>query len=162
MSNDIYLESFRLRRRQGGSLKILLSVRPKWMEMILDGRKTLEYRRTMPRPHYDVTEAWFYETAPVCMVVAHAYVSVWCGDVFDEHKGCLARDEYDSYFKGAECAYGLHIVRLDKFEPPYRLECLGLKRPPQSWMYMPEVAKGKNACECVQDVFLQRLVRVDG
>lgn len=102
--------------------------------MILNGTKTLEYRRTMPRDYFNVTRMWIYETAPVKMVVARAEVSVWNGSVFDENRGGISRDEFDAYFKGAKYAFGIHIKR------PLKLDRFGISRPPQSWMY---VAKGE-------------------
>ena len=120
---------------------ILLSVRPKWAELILAGRKTLEYRRRLPAGCYQhIHWAWLYETKPVGRIVARMTVRAWAGDVFDEQAGCLSRAEYDAYFRGAEFAYGIRIEWVDRLATPIALEDIGLSRAPQSWRYLPQEA----------------------
>lgn len=137
---DIYKAAYLNTVRKGTCHEILVSIRPRYVDMILNRTKTLEYRRTMPKDYFNVTRMWIYETAPVKMVVACAGVSVWSGSVFDENRGGISRDEYDAYFMGAKYAFGIHIVELDVFKRPLKLDSFGISRPPQSWMY---VAKGE-------------------
>lgn len=118
---------------------LLLSIRPRWAQLIFDGVKTLEYRRGLPQPYYDIHRIWIYATKPVGLVLGTAEVSVWAGDVYDlsGHNGCLTREQYERYFRGAKVAYGMIIKSVDRFERPLRLEEICVRRAPQSWMYVP-------------------------
>lgn len=118
--------------------EILVSIHPKYAEAILDGKKSVEYRRTMPDivARWNIRRMWIYETAPTKKIVGVADMCIRWGNVFDEQRGMLTLDEYLAYM-GDMDGYAIHIVSVTRFNEPLSLAAIGLKRPPQSWMYMP-------------------------
>lgn len=118
---------------------ILVSIRPKYAALIVAGQKTLEYRRKMPSEYQQVSRMWIYATKPVGKVVAVASVQVVRGrDLMDfgGRSGYLTRKEYNTYFRGELYHYAILIGDLVRFDPPLGLEGLGVRRAPQSWMYL--------------------------
>lgn len=129
--------------------EILISIRPKYAKAIIEGRKTVEYRRNMPisswNRHgcYCIQKMWIYATKPIGMVLGIADVAVFEGNYCSEEdarKGCLTVDELNAYFKGAKYRWAIKIKSVTPFETPKTLEEIGVKRAPQSWMYI-KVAK---------------------
>lgn len=124
--------------------QILVSIRPKWADLILTGEKTLEYRRNMSlKALLLARRMWIYASKPVGKVIGCASIRIWEGTcVFDMqgNNGCLSRAEYDGYFKGAERHYGIVIKDFAVLARPILLAEIGIAHAPQSWMYMPESA----------------------
>lgn len=56
-----------------------------------------------------------------------------------EQQACLTREEIVRYLRGV--GYGWHISDLKIYEQPRKLEEFGVKRPPQSWMYVEEIER---------------------
>lgn len=90
----------------------IISIRPKFVEAILSGVKTVELRRRIP-PIETGTRLWIYATKPVGAVVGSASVKklvrgtpeeVWqkCGA-----RSGVDRETFNIYFDGAELAIGL-------------------------------------------------------
>lgn len=114
----------------------VFSIRPQYVERILDGRKRWEYRRRRPR----VTTGdliLIYETAPASAIVASARV----GDVLDGHMldvwaethadGWVEAQDYAAYFEGASRAIAIELTRLSVFTQSLPLPP-GMVAP-QSW-----------------------------
>ena len=121
-------------------LEILVSIRPRWAEAIMDGRKTVEYRRNIPmKTRLQIGKMWIYATKPTGMVLGIADVEVWTGMFNDERcakAGCLTVEELREYFKGAEYAFAIKILKVTPFKKPKTLAEIGVRRAPQSWMYL--------------------------
>ena len=150
------------------SKAVMLSIRPKWVEKIVSGEKTIEVRKTrpnLPTPFKAyiycsqgndarrLRGSWgkvigeftcdrIYELAPL----NHAPDDV-------EKQACLTREEIVNYLKGT--GYGWHVSDLRIYDPPKELsEFTGLrntrfgaapydiKRPPQSWCYVEAMKDG--------------------
>jgi predicted transcriptional regulator len=52
----------------------------------------------------------------------------------------VTREEFDAYFDGRDEAHGIGVFRPRRFIGRWSITDLGLKRPPQSWCYVPEVS----------------------
>jgi len=124
---------------------ILLSVRPEFASRILDGSKTVELRKQIPRVMPGDLVA-LYVSSPVKQLVATLeVVEVKAGDprklwqVFSPHAG-VSRREYDDYFDGAKQAVGIYLRKLRRRSAPLTLSTLrGLIEgfnPPQSFRYL--------------------------
>nr|DAE79538.1 MAG TPA: hypothetical protein [Caudoviricetes sp.] len=113
------------------SKAVMLSVRPKWCEKIINGDKTIEVRKTRPKLETPfkayiycsqgndarrLRGSWgkvigeftcdrIYELAPI----NHAPDDV-------EKQACLTREEIVNYLKGT--GYGWHIVELKIYDKP--------------------------------------------
>ncbi|WP_182281526.1 ASCH domain-containing protein [Bifidobacterium pseudocatenulatum] len=124
-------------------MKVMLSIKPEYVERILSGEKRYEFRRRVfKRP--DVDTIVIYETAPVSKVVAEAHVdeiiagTAW--DVWDRtgQQGGISRERFMDYFRGASAA---HAIALSCVRPLARPQALGdyapeIKAAPQSFVYV--------------------------
>lgn len=124
---------------------ILLSVRPEFASLILDGSKTVELRRQLPRVNPGDLIA-LYVSSPVKQLVATLeVVSVETGapgklwSVVSAHAG-LSRREYDDYFEGAKRAVGIFLRNVRRRRSPVSLNRLRSLidgfTPPQSFRYL--------------------------
>jgi predicted transcriptional regulator len=129
---------------------LILSIRPKYVERIFSGRKTVELRKRSaqmaPGAHVLV-----YSTAPCCAVVGEAIISfreqLPLPQLWKRHgvQAAVDRVEFDDYYAGCRegVAFGLANVRC------YRVPVsLGLLRdaadgfrPPQSYMRVPALVE---------------------
>jgi predicted transcriptional regulator len=120
---------------------ILMAIKPEYAEAILDGRKTVEFRKAMLPDN--VETVYLYATAPVKRVVGcfesdHQFSStprdVW--ELYGDNGACT-KESYDKYFKGCLKAVAIHISRVFKCDPFDPRAVRGAKWiPPQSWYYI--------------------------
>ena len=125
---------------------LLLSLRPRFANAILDGTKTVELRRR-PINALPGTRVILYSTAPVMAIVGTAYLrkvdveapqAAWkrC----KRHLG-LDKGEFDAYLDGSTNAYLLHLETISRLNEPLHLHQLrqsGGFHPPQSFRYIAE------------------------
>lgn len=137
------------------SKAVLISIRPEWCEKIINGRKTIEVRKTRPK----------MDTPFKCYIYKWGNGKVIGEFVCDEiisidgagkipwdiaRPTCLEPAELHQYL-GAAVGYGWHISYLVIYDHPRDLwELTGLRqtkfglapgpitRPPQSWRYVEE------------------------
>lgn len=118
--------------------RVLLPIHPEYAESILSQRKLFEFRRKGP---LQVDTFILYATAPVSLAIGEVDVS----DVLRAPPETLWRLTFDrgiseaafmDYFKG--CAQGLayRLGRPRRYENGRSLASLGLRRPPQSFVYL--------------------------
>ena len=123
--------------------KIVLSIKPCVVEKILTGRKTVEYRKQIPRDD-TVRHVVVYSSYPVKRVVAEFSLG---GYIFGTPEwlwrqtsriGGITKGVYDKYFEGKEIAYAYLIENLRVFEQPKLLAEYGLEKGPQDFCYVDE------------------------
>ena len=124
---------------------LLLSIRPRFAQMIFAGTKTVEVRRV--RPTINTGDlVLVYVTSPtkelqgvfrVGKTVSGSLGSIW--NQFGEKTG-LTLAEFDTYFSGKDQAHALIIEEAWTLSKPVRLACLRKEkrgfRPPQSFHYI--------------------------
>lgn len=123
-------------------MKLLLSIRPEFVEKILSGEKCYEFRRVLFQDK-SVDSAFIYATLPVGKIVGEFKIDrvisgsmdrVWretCG-----HAG-VTRAAFRDYFAGKTVAHALVISNVRKFPQPLALSSIipsGLA--PQSFCYV--------------------------
>ena len=123
---------------------IVASIHPRHAQAILDRTKTVELRRKVWRMGTVIDRMFIYETTPTMLVVGVARVGI-CHTMPPErlwgHLGArtgVTREEFDEYFDGRDEAHGIEVFRPRRFIGRWSITDLGLKRPPQSWCYVPE------------------------
>lgn len=123
---------------------LFISVKPQYADAILEGRKTVELRRTRPNLP-DGSLVILYSSTPTRAVVGWAQlIGVREGtplEIWDEYGHAAAIDEpdYDIYFDGAEQAFALElddVVTATQQVPLSVIRSIGIQ-PPQSWRYVP-------------------------
>lgn len=123
---------------------LFMSLRPRFAELLLDGRKTVDLRRIEPAVHPG-TLVLLYASSPTRALVGTGLVLSVCVASSDEiwtRLGSLtglSRAEYDSYFDGADTAVAISLGDLRRLERPVPLPELrkgrSWFRPPQSFRY---------------------------
>jgi predicted transcriptional regulator len=97
-----------------GGRAVLLSIKPRYAELILAGSKRVELRRSWPSD--DIGVMVLYSSAPVQRLVGIAYVDhvketdvpgLW--QLATDYGGGVTHDELVEYFAGKKFAYGIMI-----------------------------------------------------
>lgn len=124
---------------------LVISIRPRFAEMIFDGRKTVELRRVCPRISAGDL-ALVYVSSPikelqgafeVAKVISISPMALWrrVGS-----KSGITKKEFLYYFQDKVKAHALVVKRAWKLPVPIRLSTLrkrkGGFRPPQSFHYL--------------------------
>ena len=123
--------------------KILLSIKPRYVEQILAGRKQVEYRKRIPQED-GVRQVLIYASHPLKKVVAEFTVGEYITDTLEllweqTHEiGGIAKEEFDNYFKGKTVGYAYRIENLQRFEEARELCEFGMERGPQDYCYVED------------------------
>lgn len=124
-------------------MKAMLSIKPKYVDRILSGEKTYEYRRRVFR-NDDVDTIAIYSTCPQSAVVAEASIDfilkstpedVWAQTSIGSG---IDHESFMRYFHGVNIAYAIKLNDVIRLEVPTPLSeyAPSVKRPPQSFVYL--------------------------
>ena len=145
---------------------LLLSIRPPFVERILEGTKTAELRRVRPtaRTGQDVL---IYGSSPTMALLASAVVqavdtaspsTLW-RSVRDA--AGVSREEYLAYFAGAPIASAIWLGQVAAFEQPISLKLLRERwpwfRPPQSYCYVRATCEAPRCVSSLAPRFAERI-----
>lgn len=119
----------------------LMSIHPEYANAIVDGRKTIEFRK---RPlSSDVTHVVVYSTSPESAVIGYFSVAGQAVQtphaLWDEYAQCgfIDHDSYFDYYAGKEEAAGIRVGTAQRFKNLLDLKRdLGVKCAPQSFQYL--------------------------
>lgn len=121
--------------------KILMSIKPVYVEKILSGEKCFEYRKTLPKKNV-IDKIIIYSGVPVKKVVGEVKVK----DILVENKEVLwnktkeksgtTKEFYDSYFKDKEIAIAYELGEVKIYNPYKELSDFGINFAPQSFIYL--------------------------
>lgn len=124
-------------------MNVILAIHPKWANLIYEGKKTIEWRKSFPKAQ-KIDKVFLYETAPVkqitgfftlgeigCYLVSSVCAQSW--DIIE--RGCVPMTDLIKYRENVDCIFGWIIDKAKKFTKPQNIDDFGLKRPPQSWCY---------------------------
>ncbi|MGJ0483729.1 MAG: ASCH domain-containing protein [Methylomicrobium sp.] len=124
---------------------VLLSIKPKYVDLILAGKKRIELRRNWPSN--DIGVMVLYSSAPVQKLVGVAFIdhieecnfeSLWT--LADANGGGVTYDELKDYIKGKKTAFGVLIDRVRIAEVQVDPKKLFPNfTPPQSFLYLDPV-----------------------
>lgn len=122
--------------------RILLSIKPEYVEKIYAGTKKYEYRKRIANS--DVDAIVIYVTSPECCVTGEMKVTeVICASpsaLWERTKSDagICRKKFRDYFRGSKKAYAYCIDSVKKYEKPLSLETFGLTKAPQSFVYLDD------------------------
>lgn len=127
---------------QAVSRTLLISIHPKFVDLILKGEKRIEFRRSWAKDPVD--RMVIYATAPIMRIVAIASISevvqesktaLW--ELAKTHGGGLSRQELRTYFKGKQKGYGICLKYVQRFKrSPRPLSLFDSFQIPQSFRYL--------------------------
>jgi len=124
---------------------VLLSAKPRWASKLVDGTKTVEFRRRGPGRDAIGKPMLIYASSPSSQLIGF-------GDIKDAvradpselwrryaEQGGVEEDEFRTYFAGAplgdalivNCSRLPHFIGLNMLRTRYGV------RPPQSWSWLP-------------------------
>lgn len=142
------------------SKSVLISIHPKWCELIASGRKTIEVRKTKPqlqtpfKCYIYCTQGLFKDlriikqsTYSNRMKVIGEFICDWIRceteiadgliDEVLESTSCVSARELYEYANGS-ALYSWHISNLKIYDKPKGLNEFHIFKPQQSWCYVEE------------------------
>ena len=122
-------------------MNAILSIKPKYVNAILEGDKRYEFRKTSFRR--DVKEVFVYATKPIGKIVCKFYV----GEIIEDKPeklwknyrdlSGLTEEEFFTYFSGMRKGVAIEIEDVEKFKEPIDPKMIYPEfTPPQSWIYL--------------------------
>jgi len=123
---------------------LLISIRPRFVDLIFRGKKTVELRRVKPRVQAGDLVVIYASGATKGMVGAFEVVGVTAAapnSIWRKYNGGsgLTKQEFDNYFSDASVGYAIRIGKVWKIQEPVPLHTLRKRRagfrPPQSYHY---------------------------
>lgn len=124
-------------------MKVLLSIKPQYAELILSGKKRFEFRRQIYK-NPAVSTVVIYVTKPVGKVVGEFTIrEIHHGtpkDLWTLTKAASGIDpnSYKAYFEGKSMAFAIEVDKVTKYKRPMNLkDLLPSGCPPQSFAYLP-------------------------
>lgn len=131
-------------------MKILLSIKPEFVEKIFDGTKSFEFRKSIFK-NQSVKTVVIYATMPVGKIVGEFDIEciyedspnkIW--DKTQENAG-ISKDFFDLYFNGRKKAYAISISNTREYTKPIEPEhFMENFFPPQSYMYLEDNLREKH------------------
>jgi predicted transcriptional regulator len=119
---------------------MLLSIKPKYAKVILEGKKRYEFRKSKPKE--GVNRIIFYASAPQKQVVGEATIDeilentpkeIW--EIAKTAAG-ITRKFYFSYYAGKDRAIAYKLKDVVTYETPKELSDYGIRQAPQSFVYL--------------------------
>ncbi len=126
-------------------MNALLSIKPKYVEEIVEGNKKIEFRKTIFSRQ--VKEVWIYASSPIKKIVA---VFSPGGIIEDSPKSLwrkykyisgMKEEDFINYFYGKDVGYAVEIDALRVFKKAFEPnEIIREFTPPQSYYYFNTIS----------------------
>ncbi|SDD60230.1 ASCH domain-containing protein [Peptococcus niger] len=119
---------------------MLLSIKPKYANVILQGKKEYEFRKKRCRD--GVTKIVFYSSSPQKQVVGEAEIKeiiegsptkIW---EIAKHAAGITRKAFYDYYRGRHTAVAYKLKNVVVYEEPKELSDYGISHAPQSYVYL--------------------------
>jgi type I restriction enzyme S subunit len=122
-------------------MDILLSIKPKYADAILNGSKQYEFRRKIFK-RKNINKVYMYSTSPIKKIVGTFTV----GEIIEDHprglwkrcqnKSGINEAEFFNYFDGVGIGYAIKIKDLERIREPVDPRSIFPNfTPPQSFCY---------------------------
>jgi len=137
-------------------MDVLLSIKPKFAESIINGRKKYEFRKNAFSKK-NIGRVYIYSTTPIKKVIGFFKISKIIEDKpinlwrqLKDDAG-VSEEEFFDYFRNREIGFALEIVEVEQFENPVDPKIMFPNFvPPQSFCYInfsfmpPELERSKD------------------
>lgn len=119
---------------------MLLSIKPKYANVILQGKKEYEFRKKRCRD--GVTKIVFYSSSPQKQVVGEAEIKeiiegsptkIW---EIAKHAAGITRKAFYDYYRGRHTAVAYKLKNVVVYKEPKELSDYGISHAPQSYVYL--------------------------
>lgn len=122
-------------------MKVLLSIKPKYADLIFDGTKKFEFRRTIFK-NENIKTIVVYASSPVQKVIGEFEIEAILNTNLSllwkqtkEHAG-IDKQYFLEYFINKEKGYAIKIKKTRKYRKPLCLREDFNLMPPQSFLYL--------------------------
>lgn len=122
-------------------MRVLMSIKPEFVERIASGAKRFEFRRVLFR-RADIDSIVVYASSPVSQVVGELSIQQILTDSPDKiwektrsYSG-ISKDYFDAYFGNKDVANAIAIDSYTPYSQRLSLSELDVKRAPQSFCYI--------------------------
>ena len=122
-------------------MNVILSIKPKFAELILNGKKRYEYRKVVFKQ--PVSRIYLYASYPVCRIVGEfspediisgAPVIVWSKT--KEYSG-IDQEYFEQYFQNKRSAYAIQVKAVKRYQSQIDpRQVIPDFRAPQSFCYI--------------------------
>ncbi len=126
-------------------MKVLLSIKPKYVDEIVKGNKKYEFRKKIFKNKNEVKEVYIYSTSPVKKIIGFFRFDKIVEDhpknLWKEFKELSGIDEHEffSYFEERDNGFAIEITQLEIFKTPMEPEILIPNFvAPQSFRYIEQ------------------------
>ena len=123
-------------------MKVLLSIKPEYVDKILDGTKKYEFRKNIFKRD-GIKTVVIYATMPIGKVVAEFNIEEVLQEEPDRLWGLtknlsgISKKFFDEYYAGKEKAVAIRVGKVTKYVEPLSLSTLGKGIvAPQSYRYL--------------------------
>lgn len=120
---------------------VLLSIKPQYANLIVDGIKTIELRRRFPENHSG--KCFIYSSSPTQAIIGECFITrvekLPLNELWSKHSNdsMIGWDDFKKYFSDVEHGYALVLTKYLRYESPIKLkEKVSSGRPPQSYCYL--------------------------
>lgn len=119
---------------------MLLSIKPKYAKVILEGKKQYEFRKSKPKE--GINRIIFYASSPQKQVVGEAAIDqilegtpeeIW--EIAKMAAG-ITKKFYFSYYTGKDKAVAYKLKDVMIYDTPKALSDYGISQAPQSFIYL--------------------------
>lgn len=124
-------------------MKVLLSIKPEFVEKIFAGTKKYEFRKSLFK-RSDVTTIVMYASSPIKRVVGEFEIDAIMSDELNviwertkKHSG-ITKEFYDSYFRERTVANAIQIGHLTRYKKAKCLSDYNIIQAPQSFCYISD------------------------
>ena len=125
-------------------MKVLLSIKPKYVKEIIAGKKKYEFRKLIWKRN-DLDKVIIYSSAPTKKIIGVFSI----GDIIEgnpthlwnefEDSSGISKDEFFDYFEAHETGFAIEIDQIEVFKNPIDpFQQFEDFRPPQSFYYIDD------------------------
>ena len=125
-------------------MNVLLSIKPKYVNEIVNGNKRYEFRKSVFRKRGNVGKVYIYASSPVKRIVGAFTIEsiieerpeeLW--RICKKFSG-ISEVEFFDYFRDKDKGYAIEIGMLELFDPINPKDHIPDFSPPQSFCYTDE------------------------
>lgn len=124
-------------------MKALLSIKPEFVEEIIEGRKKFEYRKKLFK-RSDISSIVVYATKPYGKVVGEFEIETILEENIDKlwsdtkHLSGISEEFFYEYFKDRDSGFAIQIKKFKEYKKHLELSEFDstIKAPPQSFCYI--------------------------
>lgn len=126
--------------------EVLLSVKPQYANLLVDGIKTVELRKKFPLDLAKGTKIYIYSSYPEKMVIGECCVEnveqlnikkLW---KIASIRSMISWESFKKYYEGHKSGVAISVNKAKRYDRPIKLEKVNpeITKAPQSYRYLPQ------------------------